>query len=436
MPLKFHWESDFKETELGPLPVGWEVKNLYSLADAIKGLSYNSSEITFNDGKFLFITLNNFKRGGGFKKHYSKFYNGNKYNDSQKVVNGDLLIALTDMTQEAKVVGAPAIVSLPAYLQFGIISLDCAKLKPKTKFDAKFLEGYLSVTQEENSMFANGVNVLHLDIDQFMLNKYIPYPPYWEQIAIGRILSWFDDLIENKKRQNEILEKTAMAIFKSWFVDFEPFKDGEFVDSELGKIPKGWEVKKLGEVAKVETGGGAPQDKKYFANGCFPFIRVKHLTSGVCVTGFDLINALAVKDLNLRLYSKGSVVFQRSGESLKAARVNLLPFDAYVVNHLAVIEKKLNKNIIFLYCLLKFYMSEMVESIYAGTSLPYLRTHDIENFAVIIPAPSIFQSFNLLVEPIFQKIILNQREITALRKIHDTLLPLLVFGRLRVGINE
>ena len=76
----------------------------------------------------------------------------------------------------------------------------------------------------------------------------IPLPSPEEQSRIATVLSWFDDLIENKKKQNEILEKTAMAIFKSWFVDFEPFKDEEFVDSELGKIPKGWEVKPIGEV--------------------------------------------------------------------------------------------------------------------------------------------------------------------------------------------
>jgi len=74
------------------------------------------------------------------------------------------------------------------------------------------------------------------------------YPPPPEQTRIATVLSWFDDLIENKKRQNEILEKVAMAIFKSWFVDFEPFKDEEFVYSEeLGKeIPESGRLRRLG----------------------------------------------------------------------------------------------------------------------------------------------------------------------------------------------
>ena len=60
----------------------------------------------------------------------------------------------------------------------------------------------------------------------------IPYPPLEEQARIVIVLSWFDDLIENKKKQNEILGKMVMAIFKSWFIDFEPFQDEEFIYNE------------------------------------------------------------------------------------------------------------------------------------------------------------------------------------------------------------
>ena len=110
--------------------------------------------------------------------------------------------------------------------------------------------------------WAVGSTVLSL---RLLLFKQLPIllPPSPEQSRIATVLSWFDDLIENKKRQNEILEKTAMAIFKSWFVDFEPFKDEEFVYSEeLGiEIPEGWEVRKIRELIKIESGGSAPQGK-------------------------------------------------------------------------------------------------------------------------------------------------------------------------------
>ncbi|MEO0094993.1 MAG: restriction endonuclease subunit S [candidate division WOR-3 bacterium] len=228
------------------------------------------------------------------------------------------------------------------------------------------------------------------------------------------------------------MEKTAMAIFKNWFIDFEPFRDGEFVDSEIGKIPKGWEVKRLGEIVKIESGGNAPQEERYFENGYLPFIRVKYLNKGVCISEYDLINDLAVKDYNLKLYPQGSIVFQRSGESLKEARINFLPFDAYVVNHLSVIDAKKVNDLYYIFCYLKFCLSDIIESAYAGTSLPYLRTSDIENFKILLPQDNLILSFHSLVEPLFQKIILNQKQIMLLRKIRDKLLPLLVFGKLRV----
>src|SRR5690554_3562610 len=76
-------------------------------------------------------------------------------------------------------------------------------------------------------------------------------PPLPEQRAIASILSNIDDKIENNLAMNKTLEEMAMALYKHWFVDFGPFQEGNFVESELGEIPEGWEVKELKDVAKV-----------------------------------------------------------------------------------------------------------------------------------------------------------------------------------------
>jgi len=261
----------------------------------------------------------------------------------------------------------------------------------------------------------------------------IPYPSSFEQSRIATVLSWFDDLIENKKRQNEILEKVAMAIFKSWFVDFEPFKDEKFVyNKKLGKeIPKGWEVKELGKFIKIESGGYAPQGEKYFTNGKYPFVRVKHLSNQTCINECDFINDDAIRDYKLKLFKEESIIFQKSGESLSFARVNILPFDCYIVNHLAVVDSGGNKNLGFIYCVLKSLLFKIIEE-RTGTALPYMKISDIQKKIILKPPDSILQRFHSLVEPLFQKIILNQKQIMILRKIRDALLPKLVFGKLRV----
>ena len=84
----------------------------------------------------------------------------------------------------------------------------------------------------------------------------VPVPKMEVQNKIMDILSSLDDKIEVNRRINENLEQQAQALFKSWFVDFEPFKDGEFVESELGMIPKGWRVGKLGELCQFKRGKG------------------------------------------------------------------------------------------------------------------------------------------------------------------------------------
>ena len=84
-------------------------------------------------------------------------------------------------------------------------------------------------------------------------NLEVNIPPLAEQKRIAAILGALDDKIELNRRINANLEEQAQALFKSWFVDFEPFRDGPFVDSELGKIPQGWKVTELGNVTKQKT---------------------------------------------------------------------------------------------------------------------------------------------------------------------------------------
>ena len=108
-----------------------------------------------------------------------------------------------------------------------------------------------------------------------------------------------------------------------------------------------------------------------------------------------------------------------------------MPFDCYVVNHLAIVDSAMNKRIGFIYCLFKNLLSEIIEE-QIGTALPYMKISDIQEKIILIPPQPILQHFHSLVEPLFQKIILNQKQIMVLRKIRDALLPKLVFGKLRV----
>lgn len=121
-----------------------------------------------------------------------------------------------------------------------------------TKADYRFVFYALCNDYAYLASFANGGAQQNLNAQQIREFE-IPCPSLEEQKRIADILSSLDDKIELNRRINDNLEQQARALFKAWFVDFEPFRDGEFVDSELGMIPKGWKVVSLGEVTKQIT---------------------------------------------------------------------------------------------------------------------------------------------------------------------------------------
>ena len=123
-----------------------------------------------------------------------------------------------------------------------------------TKADYRFVYYALFNDYSYLASLTNGGAQQNLNAQQIKEFE-IPFPSLEEQKRIADILSSIDDKIELNRRINENLEQQAQALFKAWFVDFEPFKDGEFVDSEFGMIPKGWDIKPLEYlVTKVKSG--------------------------------------------------------------------------------------------------------------------------------------------------------------------------------------
>ena len=424
--LKIRWETDFKQTEIGEVPREWKVDNINSYLSKI--IDYRGK--TPKKSAFGIITLSakSIKNG---KIDYSKVYfiseeTFKKWERRGKPKIGDVLLTTEGPLGEVAQLDRENIA----------ISQRLLVLRGKKELlDNTYLKYYLMspIGQHELLSRATGTAVEGIKQSEFR-QLLLVLPSFEEQSRIATVLSWFDNLIENKKRQNEILEKTAMAIFKSWFVDFEPFKDEEFIyNNELDReIPKEWEVKNMGNVAYIESGNNAPQDESYFKNAKYPFVRVKHMADGATIESCDYINAKAINDYKLKLFSEGSIIIQKSGESLKKARVNLLPFNATVVNHIAIFDYKRNKNIRgYLFCWLKRILKELIEA-QRGTSLPYIKLQDIQDKPLLLSPPPILHRFHELVEPLFKKIITNQKEIMVLKKTRDALLPKLVFGKLRV----
>ena len=198
--------GEMVDSELGPIPIGWRVGKLGEVCELIKGVSYSSDEL--QPSNKALVTLKSINRGGGFNSSGFKEFNG-KYKSSQCLVEGDLIFAQTDITQNADVIGSPAIVENPLGYERLIASLDIVKCIPVNEMPSSRTLFFFLQRQEFKDYclsHTNGSTVLHLRSSEV--------PKYPMIIPCQRILRIFDSLaatltqnvLENNK-QNRILSE-------------------------------------------------------------------------------------------------------------------------------------------------------------------------------------------------------------------------------------
>ena len=270
-------------------------------------------------------------------------------------------------------------------------------------------------------------------------NIAIKVPSKKTQLKIIKIFDTIDDKIEVNRRINEQLEELAGALFKSWFVDFEPFKDGEFVDSELGMIPKGWKVGTLGEVCEKITDGShySPKDNP-MCN--IPMLSVKDMQK----YSFDYNKS---KHIDEEEYAKmkandcvpllNDILVAKDGSYLKEIFICKKEIKQAILSSIAIF--RANKSIIYpiiLLCILKSpkTLKNVSENYVSGSALPRIVLKDFKRYNIIIPPLESQRRFNDIVCAIYDKIYANVEEIHHLTTLRDTLLPKLMSGE--IDVNE
>ena len=237
----------------------------------------------------------------------------------------------------------------------------------------------------------------------------VPVPKMEVQNKIMDILHSIDDKIEVNRQINDNLEQQAQALFKSWFVDFEPFKGGEFVESELGMIPKGWRVYILSEFLPVITG---KKDANVAQGGPYPFFSCSQDYGWTDEYSFDG-NAILVAgngDFNVKMYNGKFEAYQRT--------YVLIPHNPQYTA--------------WLYYAVKYHLND-ITSAARGSVIKFITKGNLADFR--FPAPS-----NLVKAEIIEKfdcirrmIASNEQESRRLATLRDTLLPKLMSGELKVN---
>ena len=267
-----------------------------------------------------------------------------------------------------------------------------------------------------------------------LINLMIKCPSLPTQQKIANILSSLDDKIEVNRRINEQLEELAQALFKSWFVDFEPFKDGEFVESELGMIPKGWKVGKAEEFYKITIGKTPPRkEQEWFTKSSEDVKWVSISDMGNCGTyvadSSEYLTNDAIQRFNIGVVSANTILlsFKLTIGRVAIAMCDLTTNEA--IARFSLINETLRE---YTYLMLKQYNYANLGS--TSSIATAVNSKIIKQMRILMPKNEVIFEFSKLMKPVFENIKKNQQEITHLTNLRDTLLPKLMSGE--IDVNE
>lgn len=291
----------------------------------------------------------------------------------------------------------------------------------------RWLYYYLTSPQgkEQLSILRSGSSQPYIPLGA-LRNLDIPVPSTQYMELTISILKSLDDKIELNRRINENLEQQAQALFKSWFVDFEPFKNGKFVDSELGMIPEGWRVGVLADIANI-TMGQSPKGTSYNEIG----------------DGISFYQGRAEfgnRFPSVRLFTTEPSRYAEPYSVLLSVRapvgdINIAVERCCIGRGLASILSK-NKHQSFVLYTMFFLKKELDKFNSEGTVFGSINRSSLENLKIIIPPVDIIDKFENLTSKIDVMLLNLFQETTSLAQLRDTLLPRLMSGELEIKDNS
>ncbi|MED4301286.1 restriction endonuclease subunit S [Geobacillus stearothermophilus] len=318
-----------------------------------------------------------------------------------------------------------------------VVSTGFAVLRATEKINSRYLYYLISdqkftdylVSQEQGAAYPA------VSIDSIK-NAIVLLPDLETQEKIASILGSIDDKIELNVEMNKTLEEMAMTLYKHWFVDFGPFQDGEFVESELGMIPKGWEIKKLSDIVEIRTTSINPSKTpgEFYYHYSIPAYdegKLPLLNSAESIKSNKYLietDTVLVSKLNPATPRIWTVYFKKES---KNKQITSTEFIHYV--------PKQNINFAWLNCYLRSddFQNEF-KSNATGTTHSRQRVSPkvTKNFLVVIPPFDVMASFNNKVSSYFKLIDQNLKSITLLSETRDYLIPRLLSGEIDVSKAE
>ena len=294
----------------------------------------------------------------------------------------------------------------------------------------KFVAYYLSTDEIKSWIVGNAVGTTMLNLNTSVLADVpLSLPSIQMQKRCVQILDSNENKIDLNNRINHNLEEQAQALYKSWFVDFEPFKGGDFVDSELGLIPEGWRVGTLSELGDIVAGGTPSKTKpEYYTNNGIAWLTPKDLSikcNKFTARGEIDITEDGYKNSSAKLMPRGSVLFSSRAPIgyISIAKGDICTNQGF-------------KSVVPTYAgtaYLYYWLCENTEAIEAqasGSTFKEASGSLMRSFPALVPEKSVIDSFEKELSPILNEQEILEEEINHAEQIRDSLVPRLMSGEL------
>lgn len=407
-------------------PKNWRECKLWDLATYINGKAFKPTD--FSPVGLPVIKITELKYG---LSPSTNLYSG-EYDEKYLLKRGDLLFAWS---------GNPE-TSLDAFRWIGVKALlnqHIFRVIPRDGIDKTYLYFLLKYLRPTFIRTARDKATSMGHVKVIDLQRLIAYiPPLPEQKAIASILGALDDKIELNRKMNDTIEAMTRAIFKSWFVDFDPIPGfgphKEWQESPLGKIPKGWRVARVSEAFKINP---SRQIKKG--------ILYAHVDMASLPTASARITNITRKEFSGSgsKFKNGDVLFARITPCLengKTALVDFLPENKYAwgSTEFIVFSPKEPLNLWFVYCTARDqeFRDHAIRAMSGTSGRQRVEIGCFDNYSIVVPPPEIVVQFGDVVKPWFVQMKINDEQSHTLAGIRDALLPKLLSGEIRVKDAE
>jgi type I restriction enzyme, S subunit len=349
--------------------------------------------------------------------------------DEYRLCAGDILVAMTGY------IGDVALVRDDSHIMLNQ-RVGRFEVKRADLLDPLFLFYFLRLPGIRSEMEGRGYGSAQPNISPDLIHAIeMPLPPLREQRSIARVLGALDDKIELNRKMNETLEQMARAIFKAWFVDFEPFRGKGMVDSPLGKVPKGWKAVSVSNICKRIFSGGTPSTARAdYWGGCLPWLSSGETRHSFIIDTEKTITPLGVENSSTRLARAGSTVIAGAGQGHTRGQTSMLTFDSYINQSVVALEADRGRvSDAYLFFGLERRYEEFRQVSDGHSSRGSLTTKLLGGLTIALPPQEVVGEFDRKVAPAIRQITVALQQSRTLAAIRDALLPKLMSGEVEVA---